>query len=200
MNQPGPTPRTAPRLRWLRPAVTTACLVWAVSALAQAGVSQAVHYFDGAVQRTITPEPRWEALITPAAAPDAAQAREAGSSAHRPAQVTLRPAGAGSARAIDPPGSVRSPTWREGTSPAGRLMALPGGVIVQLPAGWSDADVRAWTESRQLQIAQRLELPGRWYLVASPPGTASLELANRLHLSGEVLSASPNWWKHTTQR
>lgn len=172
-----------------------ACAAGVLPCVAQSDAHTA-WYHDGAAQRTITREHRWEALISPA---PTAQARQAASQ-FLPAQVTLRRTGLPQTRTTDPPGSQRSPTWREGSSPAGRLMALPGGVIVQFAPAWTDADIHAWAHGKSLQISQRLDIPGNWYLLASPPGTAALELANQLHTSGEVLSASPNWWKHTTTR
>lgn len=174
---------------------TIACATCALPGFAQSAAHTA-RYHDGTMLRTVTLEPRWEALITPATAPQARQA----ASPLPPAQVTLRRTGLPPTRTADPPGSQRSPIWREGSSPAGRLMALPGGVIVQFAPDWTDADIHAWSQGKNLQISQRLDIPGNWYLFASAPGTASLELANQLHTSGEVLSASPNWWKHTTTR
>ena len=46
-------------------------------------------------------------------------------------------------------------------------------------------------ESAHSMMRSRL---GHW-LVASPPGMASLALANQLHESGRFESAAPNWWR-----
>lgn len=94
-----------------------------------------------------------------------------------------------------------SPVLRDAGAP-GRPRALPGGVIVTLksaPAG-NDAGARhaqalAQLAAAGLQPLRALDPGARRWLVASPPGLASLELANRLHESGEFAAAAPNWWQ-----
>lgn len=95
-------------------------------------------------------------------------------------------------------GSTTSPVFR--TSPAARLMALPGGVVVTFKPEWTDAQVREFASAKGLEVQQRLEITGNWYVLKTEPGLASLETANRLHESGEVVSATPNWWKETVTR
>ena len=183
----------------LAPLVRTAALSL-MGSLTGAGAGAApVHYFDGVVQRPITLETEWVAVITPAAnAANAANAAGAQARSIGPTPlVTLRPASQATARAMQ--GQI-TPVYREGDSSAGRLMALPGGVVVKLNPAWTDAEVRAWAAGKGLPVIQRLNLSGNWYLLASAPGPASLELANGLHTSGEVLSAAPNWWKQTKPR
>ncbi|MCM5572321.1 hypothetical protein M6I34_17540 [Burkholderiaceae bacterium FT117] len=94
-----------------------------------------------------------------------------------------------------------SPVLRDTGAP-GRPRALPGGVIVTLrtaPAG-NDAGARQAEAHRQLAAAglqplRALDPEARRWLVASPAGLASLELANRLHESGDFAAAAPNWWQ-----
>lgn len=190
--------------RWARTIQTTA--VTAVTAFAALGMQAALaassaHYFDGSSQRTITLDPQWVAVITPppAASSPGARTTAGGSAASTAAAplVALQPASQPVARAT---GTLMSPVYREGNSPAGRMMALPGGVLVKLAPEWTDAQVRAWMGSKGLSVRQRMNIAGHWYVVESPAGNASLELANALQQSGEVLSASPNWWKQTTTR
>ena len=157
------------------------------------------HYFDGSAQRTITLDTSQVAIITPIPEAGGAQARSiaaSGSSSPAPL-VQLQPASAPMARSAD---THVSPVYREGTSPAGRLMALPGGVVVKFKPDWSDAQVRAWPQAKGLTVAQRLGTTDNWYLIATAPGSAALELANRLQAGGEVLAATPNWWKQTAAR
>ncbi len=76
---------------------------------------------------------------------------------------------------------------------AGQPRALPGGVIVgmkeALPADEASARLAAdgLTPVRQINA--------RMWLVESPVGLASLDLANRLQESGRYDFAQPNWWK-----
>lgn len=52
--------------------------------------------------------------------------------------------------------------------------------------------MRAWAQAKGLTVAQRLGTTDNWYLIATAPGSAALELANSLKASGEVLAATPN--------
>ena len=93
-----------------------------------------------------------------------------------------------------------TPLFREGDSPAGRLMGLPGGIIVQFQPNWNATQIAQWLTARGLPMGERLEIQGNWYSIPTPAGTMALETANQLHESGEVLSATPNWWKAMTTR
>lgn len=94
-----------------------------------------------------------------------------------------------------------SPVFVDPDAP-GRIRALPGGVIVtlkQAPAG-NDAVEREDLARRRIAAAgvrplRPIDPDSRCWLVESPPGMPSLELANRLHRSGDFESASPNWWQ-----
>lgn len=89
-----------------------------------------------------------------------------------------------------------SPILRDEGS--GRMRALPGNVIVQLDPSWSNEQITAWLSAHKLQETKRLS--NNVIVVTAPPGLASLELANRLHESGTVVSAQPDWWKQTGKR
>jgi hypothetical protein len=88
-----------------------------------------------------------------------------------------------------PPGA--SPVFRDA---GGAARALPGGVLVRL----RDADLRRARErlaAAGLTPVRANDPEGRTWLVESPPGLPALELANRLHESGEFESVEPNWWR-----
>ena len=87
------------------------------------------------------------------------------------------------------------PLFREGDSPAGRLMGLAGGIIVQFQPHWTVNQITEWLAARGLPLGERLEIQGNWYSIPTPAGDIALETANQLHESGEVISATPNWWK-----
>lgn len=120
----------------------------------------------------------------------------------RAAKDTLRPAGDVEK---SPSGSLPdgvSPVLRNAGAAAGDARALPGGVVVTLQAAPADGDAAA-RESTARELLQRrgltpvraLDAMQRIWLVESPPGLPSLELANRLHESGGFESAEPNWWR-----
>jgi hypothetical protein len=91
-----------------------------------------------------------------------------------------------------------SPVFRD--SEGGAMRALPGNVIVRLDPAWSAAQVDSWLASNELTGLRRLPIGGNVLVVASPPGLAALELANRLQLSGKVISAQPEWWEQRSPR
>lgn len=91
-----------------------------------------------------------------------------------------------------------SPVFRD--SEGGAMRALPGNVIVRLDPGWNASQVRDWLAASGLTELRRLPIGGNVLVVASPPGLASLELANRLQLSGKVISAQPEWWEQRSPR
>ena len=97
-------------------------------------------------------------------------------------------------------GTTTSPVFRAGSSPAARMMALPGGVIVTFNPQWTESQVREFAASKGLEVQQRLEITGNWYVLKTEPGLASLQTANRLQESGAVVGSSPNWWKETVTR
>lgn len=154
-----------------------------------------LYYYNGSSQQRIAPEPSQVAEFAPYSQGSAA--RSAG-----PAQawkfINLRLAS--DALAAGGTGAKTSPVFREGDSPAGRLMALPGGIIIQFKPSWSDSQVAAWLAAKGLSVEQRLAIRGNWYVIKTAAGMAALELANAIHESGEVVSSAPNWWKATSPR
>ena len=178
--------------------VASASLCVATTSFGASAQTPQHHYYDGDQLRTITLDARWVADVN--AANSQQQARGAGASgaAGAPAHlITLRPADAPVPKQAS---GATSPVYREGGSLAGRAMALPGGVVVKLNPNWSDPQARAWAAAKGLTVEQRLNILGNWYVLQTAPGQAALELANALHQSGEVLSATPNWWKQTHSR
>lgn len=84
-----------------------------------------------------------------------------------------------------------SPVFRDEN---GTPRALPGGVIVR-PHEADRSEARARLEAMGLVPVRPIDPEGRSWLVESAAGLQSLELANRLHESGQFESASPNWWR-----
>ncbi|GAB3546630.1 hypothetical protein GCM10027343_24700 [Noviherbaspirillum agri] len=95
-------------------------------------------------------------------------------------------------------GEKTSPVLRDG--PGGRMRALPGNIIVRLDPNWSSAQVDAWLASQGLTKIGQLPMANNLLVLSSPPGLASLELANRLQQSGMVISAQPDWWQQMERR
>lgn len=80
------------------------------------------------------------------------------------------------------------------------LSALPGGVVATFPAGWDRARIDAWSAARGLGATEPVVAEANMFLLASAPGLASIELANRLHESGELVACTPNVWRQASTR
>jgi hypothetical protein len=88
-----------------------------------------------------------------------------------------------------------SPVFRSGET--GASMALPGGIIVKPKSG--DTTAEAKLKAKGYEIERAIGDSGA-LLVKSPEGMSSLELANKLHESGDFESASPNWWRERRKK
>jgi hypothetical protein len=108
---------------------------------------------------------------------------------------TVRPKEATRATA-QPTQSQRSPLFFDNPALNGTPRALPGGVLVELkvPAEAEADTARLQLESDGLTPVRAI-VGNRIWLVASPPGLAALELANRLQQGGRYASVQPNWWQ-----
>ncbi len=93
-----------------------------------------------------------------------------------------------------------SPVLRDGKGSRARMRALPGNMIVFLNPAWTDTRVKKWADGRKLELLKKLELGKNVYQIKSEPGLEALEAANKLHLSGEVVSAQPDWWLEHVKR
>jgi hypothetical protein len=130
---------------------------------------------DGATVRALTLDPRLRADFSSGTGVRRAVLREA----------------AGPLKDVS--GALQSPVLRD---ESGRARALPGGVVVTFDGAPGEAAARALLARHGAAAARPLS-PGAW-LVESPAGLASLELANRLAASGAFASAQPNWWVERT--
>lgn len=82
----------------------------------------------------------------------------------------------------------------------GARFASAGGVIVYLPATWTQPQVQAWVTAQGLQLQQVFDATRNGLLVQSAPGLPSLDLANRLLKLPDVQTAKPLWYRETTAR
>ena len=97
------------------------------------------------------------------------------------------------------PNAKVSPVFSDNAG-GGRMRALPGDVIVYLPADWNEAAVQAWARQQSVTIDRKMDIGKNAYVVKTAPGLPALETANRLHASGDVVRAFPNWWQETSTR
>ena len=94
-----------------------------------------------------------------------------------------------------PPAPQVSPVFVDAS---GQPRALPGGIIVGLKQGLREAQAREQLQAAGL--APLRQIGERMWLVESPLGLASLELANRLHATGQFDFVQPNWWQPRTTK
>jgi hypothetical protein len=187
-------------------AVLTACSSAGNAAAAPpaAVTAPAAWYYDDGVRRPLSLEPGLIAEVGPAGEAGLEKSLPAARLVHRSGAIAVfRAAPAEVSRALTTQTRAVarvSTVYREGGTPVGRLMALPGGVVVNFKADWSEAQIRDFVAKRGLNLGARMNLAGNWYVVNTAAGEASLVAANSLQESGAVISASPNWWKETSTR
>ena len=182
-------------------------LLWGSPVLASGSKAKPVtgasyYWYDGARKRTIHLDPeliaQFDGERTPAKAAPPAPGLEAAGEAR--GGVRFWKAGAGSAedsisasaKAARASGGKFSPVFNNRGGRGRR--ALPGGVIVTFDSAMSDEACAAWIAAKGLTVQRKLTQSRQIYVLDTPAGMKSLELANSLHESGEVESASPNWW------
>lgn len=80
------------------------------------------------------------------------------------------------------------------------MVGLPGGVIVTVPPDWSCERVAIWASNWGHSVEKVVQSQMGMYLIATGPGLESIELANRMHESGEILAATPNMLRFAATR
>ncbi|MDO4636874.1 MAG: hypothetical protein Q4B13_04915 [Lautropia sp.] len=89
----------------------------------------------------------------------------------------------------DNAGSAISPVLKDA---AGRRYSLPGGLIVTLKEEMSETDGRALLISAGLKPER--QITGRVWIVNSPAGLETINMANQQNAKGIFTDVSPNWW------
>jgi len=93
-----------------------------------------------------------------------------------------------------------SPALHESASSATPICALPGGVVATFKPDWDRARIDAWVAGRNMKIAEEIAPSANMFLLATPPGLESVEVANRLQQTGELVGCTPNLWRQATTR
>ena len=137
------------------------------------------YWYEDGKRRTLQVDPAW---IADFAAPAAAQPGK------RPSPLKRS---IGGEKALESLPSGASPVFRDDH---GAQRALAGGIVVRLREA-DRQDARARLAAAGLLPIRPIDPQGRTWLIASPAGTPSLDLANQVHESGRFESATPNWWR-----
>ena len=84
----------------------------------------------------------------------------------------------------------------------GTLMTLPGGVLLSLDPGWSEADVERFFADNGIAAdrAAGIGFLPNGFLIETEPGFPSLDLANELAEQPGVVMSSPNWQREIEPR
>lgn len=138
-----------------------------------------LYYYENGRKKTLRVDPAWIADFASPAKPEPGKPRT-------PVKRFI-----GGEKGLETLPSGSSPVFRDDN---GAMRALAGGVVVRLREA-DVPDARARLADAGLLPVRQLDPEGRNWLVASPAGMPSLELANQLHESGKFESATPNWWR-----
>lgn len=137
------------------------------------------YYYENGQKKTLRVDPGWVADFASPPKPEPGKPRT-------PVKRFI-----GGEKGLETLPSGSSPVFRDDN---GAMRALAGGVVVRLREA-DVPDARARLADAGLLPIRQLDPEGRSWLVASPAGIPSLELANQLHESGKFESATPNWWR-----
>jgi hypothetical protein len=115
----------------------------------------------------------------------------------------IRPAAAGDASPSGKSDPASAAAGGRQVSPlfvdaGGQPRALAGGVIVTLRQDLPEAQARDLLQDAGL--APLRQIGARMWLVDSPVGLASLDLADRLHGDSRFEFVQPNWWRPRTTK
>jgi hypothetical protein len=173
-----------------------------------AALTASIGYYDGDEKRTAWISPDLVAEFAPSDAGRAAVlAADADAAEVEIAQKDVRiwrvraPQGTPELARSAGAGSVRlSPVLHDAPVAGRPLRALPGGVIATFPSEWDRPRIDAWVAARELKVESQVIQGANVYLVATPPGLAAIRVANSLHESGEIVSATPNFWVQVSAR
>jgi len=145
-----------------------------------AGGKAQLHWYENGHRRALRIDPAW---IADFASPAGGPTRD---SSRTPLKRFI-----GGEKALEALPAGASPVFRDEN---GAARSLAGGVVVRLREA-DLRDARARLADAGLVPVRPIDPEGRSWLVESPPGLPSLELANQLHESGKFESVTPNWWR-----
>ncbi|MRD48907.1 hypothetical protein GHT07_16590 [Caenimonas koreensis DSM 17982] len=163
--------------------------------------SDTSYYYDGAQKVALSQVPSLAADFSRSSS--GAQARLASGltavAGDSVARIYRLPASSTDAQAA-PAAKALSPVFARGATAGGRLMALPGGVLVKFKPDWTREQVDAWVAAHGFTAARPMDFGKNWFRIDTAAGVASLLAANAIFESGDVLAASPNWWMQTSAK
>jgi hypothetical protein len=145
----------------------------------RAANAASLYFYENGRKKTLRVDPGWVADFATPPKPEPGKPRT-------PVKRFI-----GGEKGLETLPSGSSPVFRDDN---GAMRALAGGVVVRLREV-DVPDARARLADAGLLPIRQLDPEGRSWLVASPSGMPSLELANQLHESGKFEAATPNWWR-----
>ena len=93
-----------------------------------------------------------------------------------------------------------SPVFHDVPTNLGSMRSLPGNVIVYLNPGWDQDIIMHWVKRSNYEVVKKLSVRPNAFVLKTEPGIETLQLANALYESGEVVAAFPDWWLQATMR
>lgn len=153
------------------------------------------YWYDGSVRRPVWID-RNSNTISPTAPAGSIDPKATGTGARTESERAAKvPTPAASSTNPVNPASLESGKLKRSATVGPKSLdeALPGGVLVSLKEPLKDADARAFLTSQGVTPIRELGQGTGIWLISSPAGEPSLQLANRLYESGQFALAQPNW-------
>lgn len=85
--------------------------------------------------------------------------------------------------------------YKKGKKEEQSKMVLTGEIIVHFKQDWDENRIKDWTKSKNIEIIKKFSFSPNTYLIEVDQGLKSLDVANQIYSSGDVIYSYPNWWK-----
>lgn len=83
----------------------------------------------------------------------------------------------------------------------GSMIALPGRIIISFKDSITEQQIQNFLKSRNLNVIRKQNILNKdYYVLSTPAGIASLELANQLRTQPEIEYSKPDLWMDISKR
>ena len=75
--------------------------------------------------------------------------------------------------------------------------ALPGGILIRFKPEVSEENQEKWFLKNELKVLRTTKtIAGKLFLIETPSGISSLEIANQIYQDSMIEFSTPNWWNN----
>ena len=78
----------------------------------------------------------------------------------------------------------------------GHNQSLREGIIIQFHSDWDEQEINEWLDQNNLTPQKILIASVNLWMINAPAEVSTIQRANQIQESGEVIAATPNWSKN----